>query len=235
MEQKEKVSGTQVGMLMFVFVTSTIIIYVPGFTAIDAKESAWLAASLLPFSFGFLTLWVVNKLGNYFPKLTIFQYCEVILGKFLGKGLEISYIIFLLVMDALVLREFSDFIVITTLPLTPKICLLTCILFVNVTIKVKGSIAEDNGVDLAPSEIDQVEQAISEQIGKMAMHTIETVQGYESDCLGFSEELHRYSPKDWEKVKAHWRETFLDANVDVQVNASVENTGRLGQRLELKK
>lgn len=106
---------------------------------------------------------------------------------------------------------------------------------INVGIEVKGRIIEDNGVDLAPSEIDQVEHAISEQIGQMVMHTIETVRGYESDCLGFSEELHRYSPKDWKKVKPHWRETFLDANVDVQVNASVENTGRLGQRLELKK
>lgn len=67
------------------------------------------------------------------------------------------------------------------------------------------------------------------------MHTIETVRGYESDCLGFSEEFHRYSPKDRKKVKPHWRETYLDANVDVQVNAIVENTGRLGQKLELKK
>ncbi|WP_407313375.1 endospore germination permease [Desulfosporosinus sp. SB140] len=127
MEQKEKVSGTQFEMLMFVFVTSTIIIYVPGFTAIEAKESAWLAASILPFIFGALTLWVVYKLGSYFPQLTIFQYCEGILGGFFGKCLEILYLIFLVVMDALVLREFSDFIVITTLPLTPKTCLLTCI------------------------------------------------------------------------------------------------------------
>lgn len=121
-------SGTQAGMLMFVFVTSTILLYVPGFTANDAKESAWLAASILPFSYGFMTLWVLYKLGNYFPKLTIFQYCEVILGKFLGKCFQIPYILFLMVMDALVLREFSDFLIITTLPLTPKICLLMCIL-----------------------------------------------------------------------------------------------------------
>ena len=106
---------------------------------------------------------------------------------------------------------------------------------ISVAIDVKGSIAEDNGVDLAPGEIDQVEHAISEQIGQMVMHTIDTVRRYEADCLGFSEELHRYSPKDWKKVKPHWRETFLDAKVDVQVNATLENTGRVGQRLELNK
>ena len=106
---------------------------------------------------------------------------------------------------------------------------------IKLVVEVKGNLAEDNGVDLAPGEIDQVERTISEQIGQMVMHTIETVQGYESDCLGFSEELHRYSPKDWKKIKSHWRETFLEANVNVQVNATLANTGRLGQRLELRK
>lgn len=106
---------------------------------------------------------------------------------------------------------------------------------INVAIEVKGRIDEDNGIDLAPSAMDQVERVISDQIGQMIIQTIETARGYESDCLGFSEELHRYSPKDWKKVKPHWRETFLDAHVDVQVNASVENTGKLGQRLELNK
>ncbi|MDR3540655.1 MAG: Ger(x)C family spore germination protein [Desulfosporosinus sp.] len=106
---------------------------------------------------------------------------------------------------------------------------------INVEIEIKGRIIEDNGVDLAPSQIDQVEHTLSEKIGDMAMHTIDIVRGYESDCLGFSEELHRYSPNDWKKIKSHWRETYLNANVNVQVNALIENTGRLGQRLEMKK
>ncbi|MDR3601791.1 MAG: GerAB/ArcD/ProY family transporter [Desulfosporosinus sp.] len=125
MEQKEKISGTQVSMLLFVVVTSTIIIYVPSFTASEAKESAWLAASIIPFAFGCLTLWVVYKLGSSFPTLTIFQSCEVIMGKFLGKSLGLTYVVFLLFMDVLVLREFSDFLNVTTLPLTPRIWLLT--------------------------------------------------------------------------------------------------------------
>lgn len=106
---------------------------------------------------------------------------------------------------------------------------------INLALKIKGTIAEDGGVSLAANEIEEVESTLSEQIGQMVRQSIDTVRGYESDCLGFSEELHRYNPKDWKKVKPHWRQTFLDANVDVQVNASVENTGRLGQRLELEK
>ena len=108
-------------------------------------------------------------------------------------------------------------------------------LSINIVIEARGRITEDDGINLAPSEIEAVESAISERIGAMVMNTIETVQGYEADCLGFSEELHRYSPKDWKKVKAHWRETFLEAKVEVKVSAKVENTGRLGQMLELNK
>lgn len=128
MEQKVKISGTQVAMLLFIFVTSTLVIYVPAITAKDAKESAWLAASLLPFVFGYLTLWVIFKLGSNFPKQTIFQYGHLIIGKLLGKGLGIAYIIFLLVMHLLVLRESSDFLTMTTLPLTPKLWILTSII-----------------------------------------------------------------------------------------------------------
>ncbi len=124
MEQKVKISGTQLAMLLFIFVTSTLVIYVPAFTATEAKESAWLAASVLPFTFGYLTLWVIYKLGSNFPTQTIFQYGGIIVGRFLGKGLGIAYIIFLLVMDILVLREFSDFLAMTTLPLTPRLWVL---------------------------------------------------------------------------------------------------------------
>ena len=125
MEQRAKITGTQVSMLLFISVTSTITIYVPGYTAKDAKESAWLAASIIPFVFGYLTLLVVYRLGSFFPKLTIFQYCELIMGKFMGKVLGIGYILFLLGMDGLIAREFSDFLEVTTLPLTPRIWLLT--------------------------------------------------------------------------------------------------------------
>ena len=127
MEQKVKVSGTQVAMLLFVFVTSTITVYVPSFTAKEAKESAWLAVSVIPFVYGYLTLRLIYKLGSYFPGLTFYQYCEVILGKLLGKGLGVTYIVAMLITNILILREFSDFLMITTLPLTPKIWLLTAI------------------------------------------------------------------------------------------------------------
>ncbi len=106
---------------------------------------------------------------------------------------------------------------------------------IKVEIEPSGRITENDDVNLAPSDIGAVELAVSEKIGAMVMHTIETVRGYESDCLGFSEELHHSSSKDWKKVKEHWRETFLDANVEVEVRAKVENTGRLGQKLEMSK
>ncbi|MDR3540652.1 MAG: endospore germination permease [Desulfosporosinus sp.] len=127
MEQKEKVSGTQVAVLLFIFITATLTLYVPSYSAREAKESAWLAVSVIPLVYGYLTLRVVYKLGCYFPELTFYQYCEVILGKFLGKGLGVIYIVAMMATNILILREFSDFLSLTTLPLTPQIFLLTTI------------------------------------------------------------------------------------------------------------
>ena len=108
-------------------------------------------------------------------------------------------------------------------------------LHVQVAIDVAGTIVEANETDVGSEEIKQLEQNISENIRKMVLDTIETVQGYGSDCLGFSEKLHRYSLKDWQKVKTDWRETFKEADVEVVVTTSISNTGKIGQRLEAPK
>ena len=129
-ERNAKISATQVAFLLFILVTSTLLIFVPAITAKEAKQSAWLTTVLIPFIAGYITLWVIYKLGRYFPKLTIFQYCEIILGKFLGKCLAAAFIVYLLVVNILVIREFSDFLNITTLPLTPRLWLVISIIVV---------------------------------------------------------------------------------------------------------
>ena len=116
-----------------------------------------------------------------------------------------------------------------------KVSLIEDKLKITLKLETRGSIVEDNGVDLTPSEMVDIEQTIAGQIGQKVSQTIETVQTYDADCLGFSEKLHRYSSNDWKKVKAHWRELFASAYVDVQVIATVENTGRLGDKLQLNK
>lgn len=106
-------------MLMFLMVMSTAVLFVPAITAQRAAQDAWLATSLLPGIIGFAVLWVAWKLGQRFPDRILPRALEELLGKWLGKAVAVLYLLFLLFMNTLILREFGDFTIIAYLPKTP--------------------------------------------------------------------------------------------------------------------
>ncbi|KUO73649.1 MAG: spore gernimation protein [Desulfosporosinus sp. BRH_c37] len=99
---------------------TTAILFVPGITAERCKQSAWLATMLASLA-GFVSLWTVVKLGQRFPRHTLPQYGEILLGKALGKIVGGAYVFYFLVINILVIREFSDFLTITLMPETPGV------------------------------------------------------------------------------------------------------------------
>lgn len=110
-------------MLLFAMVMSTAVLFVPAITAQRARQDAWLATSVLPGLLGFAVLWVVWKLGQHFPGRPFPHILEALVGKGLAKGIGILYLLFLLFMNVLILREFGDFIIIAYLPKTPLVVL----------------------------------------------------------------------------------------------------------------
>ncbi len=91
----------------------------PSITAQNARQSAWLAASVLPGIFGIVTLSVIWKLGMYFPAKTLAQYAEKVLGKFLGKMLAGIYVLFFLMANIVIVREFAEVLTVVFMPETP--------------------------------------------------------------------------------------------------------------------
>jgi spore germination protein KB len=124
-------------MLLFLMIMATVILFVPGITAEKAKQSAWMAP-LLASGVGFISLWVVWKLGQRFPGKTLPQYSEILVGKIFGKILAGGYVLFFLTVNVLVIREFSEFLTVTLLPETPGIVLTTAIVLVGVYSAAKG-------------------------------------------------------------------------------------------------
>ena len=110
-------------MLLFLMVMATAVLFVPAITAQRAAQNAWLATSLLPGVLGFAVLWVAWKLGQHFPDRILPRTLEELLGKWLGKAIAVLYLLFLLFMNTLILREFGDFIIIAYLPKTPLVVL----------------------------------------------------------------------------------------------------------------
>ncbi len=91
MSVNEKISNTQFGLLIFNFISASIILTVPGSMVAFAKQNAWL--SIFPASVtGLLTVWVLTTLSKRYPGLTLMQYTYKIVGKWPGKLLGLYYI-----------------------------------------------------------------------------------------------------------------------------------------------
>ena len=128
-------------MLLFILIMATVILFVPGITAAKAKQSAWLVPLFLPVLVGFTTIWTVWKLGQRFPQHTLVQYSVVLLGKAAGKLVAGAYILFFLVLNVLVIREFSQFLTLTMVPKTPPYIL-------NIAVVLVGGYAAAKGIEV---------------------------------------------------------------------------------------
>lgn len=125
-------------MLLFLMVTATGVLFVPAITTQRAKQDAWLASLILPFITGLIVLWVVGQLGQRFPSQTLTQYAEKIIGKWLARVLSVSYILFFLFFNVLVIREFGEFINIAYLSKTPAWALHTVLMLLAWFAAAKG-------------------------------------------------------------------------------------------------
>nr|WP_282434407.1 endospore germination permease [Desulfosporosinus orientis] len=133
----EKLSGTQIAMLLFLLIMATSVLFVPGITADRAKQSAWIASVFASLA-GYISLWIISKLGQRFPQQTLPQYTEILLGKALGKMVGGAYVIYFLVVNILVIREFSDFLTNTLMPATPGVLFSTIIVLIGANAAFKG-------------------------------------------------------------------------------------------------
>lgn len=134
---KERISDRQVSMLVFLIITASIILFIPKITTQNAKQSAW----ILPISsslIGFITLYVVRKLSQRFPRQTLPQFSEIILGKTIGKIIGSGYVLFFFIINVLAIREFIDFSKVSLLPSTPVIVLSSAIVMVGGYAAFKG-------------------------------------------------------------------------------------------------
>ncbi|WP_240703128.1 GerAB/ArcD/ProY family transporter [Cohnella luojiensis] len=120
MQTTEKITGNQLGLLIFTFIGSTIVLTIPGWTVMIAKQNGWI--SVIPSTVtGLLTLWALTTLANRYPGLTITQYGSKIIGKWLGKCLGFYYIYFWFHSISVLTIQHTFFIKTLLLPKSPTI------------------------------------------------------------------------------------------------------------------
>ncbi|QGQ97308.1 hypothetical protein EHS13_21660 [Paenibacillus psychroresistens] len=153
MQTTEKITGTQLGFLLFSFVVSTIFLTVPGQMVMFAKQDAWI--SVFPAAAtGILTIWAMIKLANRYPGMTIIQYSSKIMGNALGKCLGIYYIFFWYMSISVMIMQHTLFIDTVLLPKTPPIVGgLTLLIFCSLAVIAGIEVIARCGEFLAPLSI----------------------------------------------------------------------------------
>lgn len=120
METTEKITGSQLGFLLFTFIVSTNMLTVPGIMAMFGKQDAWL--SILPSALsGLVSIWVMIALSKRYPGLTIIQYSSKIVGNWIAPLVSINYLYYWFVSITTITTQHTGFINTLLLPRSPTI------------------------------------------------------------------------------------------------------------------
>ena len=122
------ISKYQLFSIMFIFEIGSTSLFSLG---IDAKQDAWIVI-LVALVIGLGFIWVYTELQKSFPDKNYAEIIVTILGDKLGVPLALLYVIYWFWPAARNLREFGELIIITTLPGTPLIIILSILMLVSV-------------------------------------------------------------------------------------------------------
>lgn len=115
---KAQIGPIQAVMLVTNIILPTTILFLPAFTAAEAREGAWIAG-LVGTAGGMLLTLIHSALAVRFPGQNLLQFLPRLMGTPLGKIIGFTYLVWLLHLTAFVMREFGAFFLMTTMPDTP--------------------------------------------------------------------------------------------------------------------
>ncbi|WP_134700924.1 endospore germination permease [Ammoniphilus sp. YIM 78166] len=136
--EKGRISPIQMALLLYTNSTATAILLTPGISFQYAEWDLWLSpiwASLI----GFLAVLLAWKLHQLYPKKTLNEYAELILGKIPGKLLGLVYCFYYLFITGIALRQYSELVVGAFLNQTPILIIMGTMLFAC-AIAIRGGI-----------------------------------------------------------------------------------------------
>ncbi|MEW5954534.1 MAG: endospore germination permease [Bacillota bacterium] len=117
-----RVNNRQAALILpFLAVMPTAVLFVPAITAIFAKQNGWLSLLVVATVFGLLVALVAVKLGLRFPGQTVVEYAPEILGPYLGKLVGAGFVFWFIHLDAVIIREYSAFLMTAFMPETPQV------------------------------------------------------------------------------------------------------------------
>ena len=119
-------------MLLFLFGSSVVM----GVSTQTGQDS-WIAL-LVGALIAFPLFFIYARIIRLYPGKTLFEIMDLLLGKVVGKILCVLVSWYAIHLCALVLRDFSEFTVISTMPETPQLPIMILVLFVAIYLAKSG-------------------------------------------------------------------------------------------------
>ncbi|USK72436.1 spore germination protein [Peribacillus asahii] len=144
--EKGRISSIQMAVMLYPAIVATAILSVPSITGKYAKTDLWLSPILASF-IGYVTVYIAYKLHKHYPKETVIQFSEHVMGRFAGKILGFLFLFFYIQVAGLIVRQYGEFVVDSFLVNTPISVIMAsmvflCALTVHGGLEVLGRAAE---------------------------------------------------------------------------------------------
>ncbi|ULL18787.1 spore gernimation protein [Paenibacillus sp. H1-7] len=135
MENKEIINMRTFTILVAFFTVGTSILITPSGLAHEAKQDAWLAC-IAGIAANLLLAYLYIVLGKRSGGLTLVQFSEHVLGKWIGKAVSLVFILFFYLLASLMVGDLGYFLTSQILQETPiEVLQLLFILIVVVTVR----------------------------------------------------------------------------------------------------
>lgn len=118
MLEKGRISARQFTIIVLIYCLGSSVLFAPTIMVAQAKQDLWITG-FLGMGGGVLVIYAYRALAEHFPDRTLFQYSEILFGKWLGKLVSLIFLFYFFMLSALLLRDVGDFITTEVLPETP--------------------------------------------------------------------------------------------------------------------
>jgi len=116
--RKEQISALQGAMLVVNIVLPTSILFLPAIAAAQARQDAWLSP-VVATAVGMGLAWIYTALAGRFPGKSLIRLAPEAAGWLPGKLVGVLYLWWWLHLNAIIIREFAEFMTTAVAPTTP--------------------------------------------------------------------------------------------------------------------
>lgn len=105
---REKITIRQFALLTFLVMVGDMILIYPSLVTTLGKQDAWIC-SFLSLPIGLFIIWILYKLHETYPELSLIEICKALLGAWIGSVLSAGYLFYFAIGAAICIREIGDF------------------------------------------------------------------------------------------------------------------------------